>query len=149
VVEYGTTPSLGQSTPLDPAPTNSHSAFLTGLAANTTYYFRVQSTTGAGGTAISPVSSFTTLDTAGPVISNVVATPMAGNKATVSWQVSKPATTQVEYGTNTGYGWWTSPTTGLSSLLGWVPSGTIHYRLHSTDANGNQTTSPDFTFVEP
>jgi hypothetical protein len=30
-----------------------------------------------------------------------------------------------------------------------VPSGTIHYQLVSTDAYGNQVTSPDMTFVEP
>jgi hypothetical protein len=33
--------------------------------------------------------------------------------------------------------------------LGFVPSGTIHYQLVSTDANGNQVVSPDATFVEP
>ena len=66
-----------------------------------------------------------------------------------AWTVSKPATTQVEYGTNTTYGFWSPGTTGTSTALGYVPSGTIHYRIHSLDSNGNSGVTADFTFVEP
>ena len=148
-LEYGISAALGLTTSVQPALSASHGVTLTGLLGNTTYYFRGKSTNSGGGVGYSTIYSFTTLDTGGPVISNIVATPAIGNAATVSWTVSKPATTQVEYGTNTGYGWWSPQSTGTSTALGWVPSGTIHYRIHSVDANGNQTVTADLTFIEP
>jgi hypothetical protein len=147
--EYGLTSALGSVSPVQTALTASHGVTLSGLTGNTTYYYRVRSTNAAGGVGYSTVATFTTLDNSGPVISNVVATPAAGNAATVSWSVSKPATSQVEYGISTTYGYWSGQTTGLQTALGWVPSGTIHFRIHSTDSAGNQTVSPDFTFIEP
>jgi hypothetical protein len=42
-VRYGTTPSYGQTTPLDSQLGNSHSVLLTSLAAKTTYYYQVRS----------------------------------------------------------------------------------------------------------
>jgi hypothetical protein len=50
---------------------------------------------------------------------------------------------------DTTYGRWTAPTSATQTPLGWVPSGTIHFRIHATDANSNQTVTPDATFVEP
>jgi hypothetical protein len=148
-VEYGTTPAFGQTSAVDPAMTISHGVTLSGLNGGTTYYFRTRSVNAAGGVGYSATFSFTTLDTAGPVISNVVATPGPNNTATVSWTASKPAWTQIEYGTNQNYGWWTPITTASSTALGWVPSGTIHFRIHSTDSFGNRTTTGNYTFVEP
>ena len=148
-VEYGTTTALGQTSPVDPTLTVSHGVTLTGLTGNTTYYYRGRSTNSGGGIGYTAISSFKTLDNTAPVISNVVATPGSGNKAVVSWSVSKPATTQVEYGFNLTYGWWSPATTGTSTPLGWVNSGTIHYRIHSMDSLGNQTVTQDFTFIEP
>ena len=149
-VEFGTTNALGQVSPVQTVLAASHGVTLTGLAGNTTYYFRARSTNSGGGIGYSPVFSFTTLDTSGPVISNIVATPSIGNTAVVSWTVSKPATTQVEYGLSaTTYGWWSPQSTGTQTALGWVPSGTIHYQVVSMDALGNKTVSADLTFLEP
>ncbi len=149
-VEYGTTiTTLDQTSPVLPRPVASHGMTLSGLSGNTTYYFRGRSTNAAGGVGYSTIYSFKTPDTAAPVISNVVATPGPNHTASVSWSVSKAATTQVEYGPDTSYGRWSMTTASTQTALGWVPSGIIHYRIRSTDFMGNLSVSGDFTFVEP
>jgi hypothetical protein len=59
----------------------------------------------------------------------------------------------VQYGTAAGaYGAYTAQTALTSTpqcSLSYVPSGTVHYQLVSTDASGNQVVTPDATFVEP
>jgi hypothetical protein len=151
-IQYGTTTALGQTSPLQTALTQSHGLTLNGLASGTTYYFVAQSTNASNSTGYSAMYSFKTLDTTPPVISNIQVSGANNHSAAVTWSVSKTATNQVEYGSNTFYGLWASgasPSQNAAITLGWVPSGTIHYRLHSTDPSGNQTTSPDYTFTEP
>jgi hypothetical protein len=60
-VLYGTTSGYGQSTTLSTAQVNGHSQTITGLTANTTYHFAVQSTGSASNTATSGDNTFTTL----------------------------------------------------------------------------------------
>src|SRR5713226_3499407 len=43
-VDYGTSPSYGSSTPVDPAMVTNHQVAISGLAAATTYYYQVSST---------------------------------------------------------------------------------------------------------
>jgi hypothetical protein len=151
VVAYGTTSSLGQATAVQATLSNTHGVTLTGLNPGTTYYFQGQSTSAGGVTGYSTIYSITTLST-GVTISNIVATPGSGNTAQVTWTTSVPATSYVTFGPTTSYGRWsstTAATTSPSPSMGYVPSGTIHYQLISTDQNGNQTISPDYTFVEP
>ena len=149
-VEYGATiTNLDQTSPVLSTPLVSHGMTLTGLSSNTTYYFRGRSTNAAGGVGYSTIYSFKTPDTAAPVISNVVAMPGPNHTASMSWSLSKAATTQVEYGLDTSYGRWSMTTAGTQTALGWVPSGIIHYRIRSTDSMGNLSVSGDFTFVEP
>ncbi len=57
---YGTTPALGQLTPLQSALTSTHGVVLTGLSSHTTYYFVAQSTDANNLTGYSTVYSFTT-----------------------------------------------------------------------------------------
>jgi Concanavalin A-like lectin/glucanases superfamily/Bacterial Ig domain/Lysyl oxidase/Purple acid Phosphatase, N-terminal domain len=59
-VEYGPTSSYGWSTPLVTTPVTAHSASITGLAAETTYHYRVVSRDAAGNTTRSPDFLFTT-----------------------------------------------------------------------------------------
>ncbi|MGD0796574.1 MAG: fibronectin type III domain-containing protein, partial [Acidobacteriaceae bacterium] len=151
-VAYGTTAALGQLTPVQTALTDSHGVTLTGLAAGTTYYFAAQSADGSGNTGSSTNYSFTTL--AGPpTISNVTANPAANHTATISWTTSTPTYSYVQYGASAGnygdYSAQTALTTTPDCTLPYVPSGTIHYQLVSTDAYGNQTVSTDMTFLEP
>jgi Concanavalin A-like lectin/glucanases superfamily/Domain of unknown function (DUF1929)/Bacterial Ig domain/Kelch motif len=87
-----------------------------------------------------------------PAITAVTATNVTSTGATVTWTTSKPATTQVEYGTTTAYGSTsaldnalvTSHSQGLSGL---GPSTTYNYAVLSKDANGISATSANFTFV--
>jgi hypothetical protein len=152
-VAYGTTSALTSVTPVQTALTNSHGVTLTGLLPGTTYYFQAQSADVNGNTGYSTTYSFTTLAGGAPVISNIAVNPATGNTATISWITSVPTYSYVQYGPGAGnynrYSAQTSLTTTPSCILGFVPSGTIHYQLVSTDANGNQVVSPDATFVEP
>src|SRR6185369_5694094 len=59
-VEYGTTTAYGSSTTLNTALVTSHSASLSGLAASTTYHYRVKSRDAAGNLAVSGDFTFTT-----------------------------------------------------------------------------------------
>ena len=59
-VEYGTTTAYGQSTPVNPALVTSHSQVLSGLAAGTTYHYRVKSRDGSNNLAVSTDHVFTT-----------------------------------------------------------------------------------------
>jgi hypothetical protein len=59
-VEYGTTTAYGSQTPADSTLLTAHSVTLIGLAASTTYQFRVHSTDAGGNAAVSVNLSFTT-----------------------------------------------------------------------------------------
>ncbi len=151
-VLYGTTSALGQSSPVQTSLVTSHGVTLTGLNALTTYYFEAASTGANGAPGYSTVYSFTTLSSGLPTISGITVVPGAGNTAQISWTTSVPTTSYVQFGSTTSYNHWsslTSLTTTPNPAMGWVPSGTVHYQLVSTDANGNQTVSPDYTFQEP
>jgi len=91
-----------------------------------------------------------------PVISQVRAKGITQTEATIFWQTSEGATTQVEYGTTLDYGSQTPEETILStahmaSLKGLTRGTRYHFRVKSKDANGNLTISEDFTFntVDP
>jgi hypothetical protein len=151
-VAYGTTNALGQLSPVQTALTNSHGVILTGLSGGTTYYFVAQSADGSGNTGYSATYSFTT-QPGPPTISGVTTNPAANNTATIHWTTSVPTYSYVQYGTAAGaYGAYTAQTALTSTpqcSLSYVPSGTVHYQLVSTDASGNQVVTPDATFVEP
>jgi len=59
-VDYGTTTSYGSSSPLNSSMVTSHSAALSGLAASTTYHYRVKSRDAAGNLSTSGDFTFTT-----------------------------------------------------------------------------------------
>jgi alpha-L-arabinofuranosidase len=149
---YGTTAALGTLSPLQSSLSTSHGVVLTGLASGTTYYFVAQSTGSNGATGYSTTYSFTTMASSLPTISAIKVTPASGNTATISWTTSIPTTSYVQFGTTTSYNRYStqsSLTASPSLSLGYVPSGTIHYQLVSTDQYGNQVVSADATFTEP
>jgi len=92
------------------------------------------------------------LDINAPVISDISASNITGTGATISWTTDEKATSQVEYGTTTAYGSFTtfdpslvtSHTVTLSGLTG---STTYHYRVRSKDAAANLAISEDHTFM--
>lgn len=59
-VEYGTTPSYGTITLLNPALVTNHSVLLSGLTSNTQYYYRVISAPSGGCSSFSSGATFTT-----------------------------------------------------------------------------------------
>lgn len=90
-------------------------------------------------------------DTTPPKISGVSVSAGA-TMATITWTTSEPATSEVDYGLNLGYGLTavnqtlvTAHKLKLTSAL-IEPATTYHLRVKSTDEAGNSATSNDITF---
>ncbi|HEX9742389.1 MAG TPA: LamG-like jellyroll fold domain-containing protein [Nitrospiraceae bacterium] len=97
-----------------------------------------------------PVTDTIELDTTPPALSGVSATSMTDADATIAWMTDEGADSVVEYGTTISYGQTvqdpekvTSHQIQLNSLSA---STTYYYRVKSTDAAGNFSTSPGDTF---
>jgi len=153
-VDYGTTTSYGSSTILNATMETSHSEALVGLTASTTYHYRVKSKDADGNLATSGDYTFTTseaLDTTPPVISSVLVTQISTTSAVISWKTDKPANSKVEYGRTIAYSNSAdleAMTTDHSlSLRRLNPGAQYHFRVLSTDGNGNQSSSEDFSFA--
>ena len=78
-VDYGTTTSYGNSTPVDSAMVTSHQVTLSGLAAGTTYYYQVNSTDSKGDHG----HGGNKFNTGGFSLSGTINPTVAGNGATV------------------------------------------------------------------
>jgi len=95
----------------------------------------------------STVSSDTTL----PVITGISAN-VSTSAATIIWTTDEPSTSEVEYGTASGYG----NTTGVddelvtshsASISGLESGTTYHYRVKAVDKAGNKSISGDMNFM--
>lgn len=87
-----------------------------------------------------------------PQISGVGATTIDSSTATIVWTTNTAATSQVDYGATAAYGW----SSALNSqmvlshsvvLAGLLPSTLYHFRVRSSDANGQTAVSGDYTFT--
>jgi hypothetical protein len=133
----------------------SHSVALTGLAASTTYHYRVKSADAAANPAASGDNTFTTSaapDTTPPVLSLINAGAITNISATITWGTNESATAQIDYGLTAAYGSSTTLIATLSNshsvaLTGLAASTAYHYRVKSADAAGNLATSGDLTFT--
>jgi len=133
----------------------SHSVNLSGLAASTTYHYRVKSRDTAGNLQVSGDLTFTTaapLDTNPPTINDVAASNITASGVTIAWTTDEAADTQIQYGLTTSYSTSTIVSTALLTnhavgLSGLAASTTYHYRVKSRDAAGNLRTSSDYTFT--
>jgi len=150
-VVYGTTAAYGLSSPAVSTLATSHSVTLTGLAAGTTYDFAVVSTP-SGGTAVTSTNySLATLAGA-MVISNVQLSGITSSGATMTWTTSVAASSQVVYGTSTGYGS-TSPvvatmaTSHSVTLTGLAAGTTYDCAAVSTPSGGQAITSSNYSFA--
>ena len=89
-------------------------------------------------------------DTTPPVISAIVATPTS-DTATITWTTDEPASSQVDYGLDTGYGSVVSDASLVTShsltLTGLAASTLYHYQVTSVDGAGNPASSADLTFT--
>jgi hypothetical protein len=104
-------------------------------------------------------------DTTAPAISSIAASAATDNatgKATVviTWQTDEPATSQVEYGKDTSYGFTTEiehvfgeGTSGVITHMVTItdldPNSTYHYRVKSQDEAQNLKNSEDKEFTTP
>jgi hypothetical protein len=153
-IEYGTSTSYGSFT-LIGAMAASHSVSLSSLTPDTKYYYRAISKTSAGEIAYSPAETFTTLAPAAPsypIISNVTIDPIATSTATISWTTSRPATSDIQYGTTTSYVSSAGENQTLSTshsrtIIGLAPSVLYHFRIVAADSEGNTALGNDRTFT--
>ncbi len=155
LVEYGIDATYGSAIAVNAPLTTTHTVGLSGLAASTTYHYRVKSRDAAGNLAVSGDFSFTTAaprDTQAPIITAVQSMSVSNNSATITWTTNEPGDTQVDYGKSAAYG--TSTTldpalrTSHSQVLDGLTAGTVHhFRVKSSDAAHNQAVSGDFAFT--
>ena len=155
LVEYGATTTYGSALPETASFLTAHSRVFTGLSVSTTYHYRVRNRDAAGNLGASGNFTFTTTaapDTTAPVVSGITASGITTTSAIITWNTNEPATSVVDYGLSTAYGWSsavnTTPVTSHSRNLSTItPSTTYHYRVRSVDGSGNVATSLDRTFT--
>jgi phosphodiesterase/alkaline phosphatase D-like protein len=151
--EYGTTPSLGSTTTSisagSGASAESVSASLSGLAPNTTYYYRLSATNGSG-TVNGSEGTFTTgVAVQAPVVTTGSASSVTTSSATISGTVNdegQATTYHFEWGTSsTSYSNSTTETLdgsgtiddGVSADLTGLQAGTTYYyRIVATNPSG-------------
>ncbi len=154
---------------------SSHSVEVTGLEANTLYYYRVKSTRVNGGTSVDTTErSFTTgddtpvgeetppvggggiliidkTDKVPPIITEVSVTTLTISTTEIRWTTDEPATSFVEFGGDTNYGStygdWASTTDHSVVLENLLSSQTYHFRVLSSDNQGNVAYSEDRLFA--
>lgn len=148
----------------------SHSVLLSGLTANTTYYYKVKSTRVNGGVTESVASTFLTgspavvtppaggggmviidkTDKLAPMIDNV-AFVAASTSAVITWTTDEDSTSFVEYGETINYGStfgsWNSVKEHKVVLENLYPATTYHFRALSSDGWGNVGYSEDKFFT--
>jgi len=150
--QYGPTTSYGSTTPGQTKNGNTYqsvSANISGLAASTTYHFRIVATN-SGGTRYGSDSSFTTLSASGPpVVATNAATNTASSSARLNGTVDPhglTATVNFEYGTTTSYGHTTASQTkmgdtyqNVSADITGLTAGTVyHFRIVGTNSAGTR-----------
>ncbi|HTK04833.1 MAG TPA: fibronectin type III domain-containing protein [Candidatus Eisenbacteria bacterium] len=151
-VNYGLTASYGSQV-TNAGLVASHSLNLTGLTDGTLYHFQVCSKDASNNQACSADQTFTTTDTAPPVISNVQVTGITQTGATVTWTTNENATSFVDYGLSAGppyantSGNATLVTSHSVTLSGLTASTVYHYRVRSGDAASNESFTSDATFT--
>ena len=158
--QYGTTTSYGLHTAIQGKSGNAYqnvAANISGLAASTTYHFRIVATNSAG-TTYGADRTFTTLSATGPpVVITSPATNVTSSSATLNGSVDPHGlTTNVhfQYGTTTSYGHTTANQTKTgnayqsvaANISGLSASTTYHFRIVGTNTSGT-TYGSDRTFT--
>jgi hypothetical protein len=110
----------------------------------------VKAKDGSGNEDATPAALNFSVDATVPNLTNITAAPRDYN-ATINWNTSEPATTQVEYGETTAYGM-SSPlnatmtATHTVTIDGLTPKTMYHYRVKSNDGC-REVASGDMTFT--
>ncbi|MBU4455254.1 fibronectin type III domain-containing protein [Patescibacteria group bacterium] len=147
-IVYATTTAFSYTTETGSASSvTSHSVTLSGLSANTIYYYYIKSGDSIDNNAGEYYSFTTTSDTTAPTITFTEATDatvLSDTSARIVWTTSELATSTVEYGLDTSYASSTSNTNlniNQSITLSSLTKGTTYYfRLKSWDSNYNLRT---------
>ncbi|MHC1575533.1 MAG: S-layer protein domain-containing protein [Candidatus Methanogasteraceae archaeon] len=157
IVKYGTTSGTYSNNKPSMNMVTSHSIELTGLSANTTYYYVVNSTDGSGNSDESVEQDFTTDaesagDTTRPTISDIRNTTTS-DSATITWTTNEDSDSRVEYDTDSDappYGYNESSGTWRQdhsiTLRDLEADTTYYFRVNSTDESGNSRESDQYTF---
>jgi hypothetical protein len=145
-VEYGTSSEYNRRSTLDTAAVQQHSVVLQGLIPSTTYHFSVLDSNSGSGLAISSDETFSTPQTPGPQISDIVVAQLTGTTATISWVTDTSSDSQVFYGLVTVWSQLAynklSPLQGALTathsvtLTGLTPGSTYYFGVQSSDTNG-------------
>ncbi|HWR17320.1 MAG TPA: fibronectin type III domain-containing protein [Terriglobales bacterium] len=138
-VEYGTTTAYGTNLPADPTLVTQHSVIITGLQSGVTYHARAHSSASGTGDVAGPDLAFSVSTKTPLTLSNVVMSNITADSATMTWTTNSPATSQVEYGTTTNYGF----ATNLDSTLVTSHQITINNLSPSTTYNARPRSSTD------
>ena len=151
-IDYGTTPSYGVSTPVNPSMVTTHQVALTSLAAGTTYHYRVRSTAG-GSTAASNDQMFSTPSGADTIPPSVTITsPAAGSTLSGNVNVTAAASDNVGVasvqfrvdGGNVGASLSAAPFAYVLNSTT-LSNGSHTISAVATDAAGNSATSASIT----
>ncbi|MFH7320184.1 fibronectin type III domain-containing protein [Desulfurivibrio sp. D14AmB] len=150
MVEYGETSAYGSSV-ADATLVLNHSMELADLKPGTTYHFRLISTNSDGSSRSTSNQTLQTETSSNPPeISNIEVVDITGTSATIAWITDQPADSVVEYGTSQSYGQTVSkdhPTTiHTLTITGLAPGSNYHFRITSTNSDGDSQSSDDLTF---
>lgn len=153
-VRYGTVEGQFEESRGDFAAATNHSVTLLGLSGSSKYYFQVQSVDVDRDytleSAYSTTYSFITLTK--PSISNVSVSSIALTSADISWDTTTVASSKLNYGKTTSYGTTVEDISGQSStkhatkIANLDNSTSYHFKIVSTDIDGIELTSEDYSF---
>jgi len=153
ILEFGTDTTMIQSMRIDNI-SRWRKFELDGLTPDTQYYYRVSSSDRAGNTVVSIMRSFKTKpapDTVPPVIVEApVAMGRTNDQANIKWKTDEQADALVDYGLTVDYTDQVDRTSKSKShvlrLTNLLADTLYHYRVQSSDMDGNTTTSEDYIF---
>ncbi len=155
-VEWGSTSGIyTASSPFDPTLTRTHVVKISGFdgTAAPVWYYRVWSSDTAGNRSVSDERSFAVPFT----LSAVAVTNLTATTASITWDSTASASSLVEYGPTTAYGF-QSPTivdafdlkqSHAISLTGLNPYTLYNFRVRSRDITGLEVISKNYTFMTP
>lgn len=144
-LEYGKTKALGSFTGLTNVSSVSHSVALGGLAASTSYYFRIIAKDLSGNQALSEILSFKTKEgddgdganpQSGIKFTQITLSNVKNNSVTINWTTDKATTGVIEFGK--GKGFENSAINTMSSsdhsltINNLAPSALYYYRITAT-----------------
>jgi hypothetical protein len=155
--QYGTTASYGSTTPSGSFGITAQNIGynVTGLAANTTYHFRIVASNNSG-TSTGNDMTFTTAGSGAPIVQTLAAAAVTTTSAQLNGSINPngfDTTAFFEYGLTTSYG--SSTASGdfgtTSQNIGFVhtglsPNTTYHYRVTASNSQGT-THGADASFT--